>query len=131
VNRPLSGKSQGTTAIIHQTVRCASCAPGQRLATHQRAPRVPNQRSPGYTGLSGVSWDQRLAMVGFAKQGRESRIVHCLVRPQTKSYQSLPNGAPMAPRPLGYKRDPRHMEHYTKHPLNILRHQDTAITLEL
>jgi hypothetical protein len=26
---------------------------------------------------------------------------------------------------------PMHMEHYTKHPLNILRHRDTAIMLEL
>jgi hypothetical protein len=31
------------------------------------------------SGLSGVPWGQRLATVGFAEKGRESRNVHCPV----------------------------------------------------
>jgi hypothetical protein len=94
----------------------------------QRAPRVPDQWSPGSTGLSGVPWDQRLAMVGFIKQGRESRTVHCpvvhqTVHPRIEGNQGLPNGAPTAPRSLGtIKGTPRRMEQYTKHPLNILQY---------
>jgi hypothetical protein len=54
------------------------------------------------------------------------------VRPRTEGNQSLPNGAPTAPRSLGaIKGTPRRMEHYTKHPLNIIRYRDTVTTLEL
>jgi hypothetical protein len=44
---------------------------------------VLSQRSPSDTELSGASWDQRLATVGFAKQGRESHTIHCSVVHQT------------------------------------------------
>jgi hypothetical protein len=92
VNRALLGKSQGTAAIIHRTVRCAPDCPvcivlssvlaarsANGRSCDQRAPRVPSQRSLGRTRLSGVPWDQRLAMVSFTKQGRESRTVQCPV----------------------------------------------------
>jgi hypothetical protein len=45
----------------------------------QWMPRLPSQWSAGRTGLSGVSWDQRLAMVGFAKEGKKSMNIHCPV----------------------------------------------------
>jgi hypothetical protein len=45
------------------------------------------------------------------------------VHPRIEGNLGLPNGAPTAPRCLGaIKRTPRHMEHYTKHPLNVLQH---------
>jgi hypothetical protein len=54
------------------------------------------------------------------------------VHPRTKGNQTLPNGALTAPRYLrAIKGTSRRMEHYTKNALNILRHRDTAITLEL
>jgi hypothetical protein len=71
-------------------------------------------------------------MVGFAKQERESHTVHCPVHPRTEGNQSLSNGAPMTHRSLeAIKETPRRMEQYTKHPLSILRHRDTATMLEL
>jgi hypothetical protein len=55
----------------------------------------------------------------------------CPVHSRTEGNQSLPNGAPTAPRSLGaIKGTPRRMKHHTKHHLNILRHRDTVITLE-
>jgi hypothetical protein len=71
-------------------------------------------------------------MVGFTKQERESHTVHCPVRPRTEGNQSLSNGAPTTHRSLeAIKGTPRRMEQYTKHPLSILRHRDTATMLEL
>jgi hypothetical protein len=55
-----------------------------------------------------------------------------LVYPQTEGNQCLPNGATTAPRSLGaIEGTHRHMELYTKHPLNILQHRDTTTTLLL
>jgi hypothetical protein len=69
------------------------------------------------------------ATVGFARKGRKSRIVHCLVRPRTKGNYGLPNGAPTAPSCLrARKGTPRRMEQNTKHLLNILRRRDFAFT---
>jgi hypothetical protein len=57
---------------------------------------------------------------------------HYPVHPRTEGNQSLPNGSPTAPRSIGaIKGTTKCMEHYTKHPLNILRHRDTSITLKL
>jgi hypothetical protein len=51
------------------------------------------------------------------------------VRQRTEDNNGLPNGAPTAPSSLGaIKGTPRHMERYTKPPLNILRRLDSAIT---
>jgi hypothetical protein len=61
-----------------------------------------------------------------------SQTFSYLVYPRTEGNLSLPNGAPTAPRSLGaIKGTPRRMEHHTKHPLNILRHRNTVVMLEL
>jgi hypothetical protein len=45
-----------------------------------------------------------------------------LVRPRIEGNLGLPNGALAAPKFLvAIKGTPRHMEHHTKHPLNILQ----------
>ena len=52
-----------------------------------------------------------------------------LVHPRTEGNQSLSNGVPMASRSLGaIKVTTWRMKLHTKHPLNILQHQDAAIT---
>jgi hypothetical protein len=71
-NSLLSGKVGGGGAtIIHRIVRCAptiqwaSCARANGRQRNQRATRDLRQRSPGYTGLSGVprgSWLQQSAL---------------------------------------------------------------------
>jgi hypothetical protein len=60
-------------------------------------------------------------------------IVRCATEQSgapTNRRQELPtNGVPTAPRCLGaIKGTPRRMEHYTKHPVNILRRLDSATT---
>jgi hypothetical protein len=78
-------------------------------------------------------------MVGFARKGRRSGTRQGLfmsggapnrpVRHPTEGKNCLPNGTPTAPSCLGaIKGTPRRMEHYTKHPLNILRRLDSATT---
>jgi hypothetical protein len=53
----------------------------------------------------------------------------CPVRQPTECKNCLPNGHPTAPSCLGaIKGTPRHMEQYTKPPLNILRRLDSAST---
>jgi hypothetical protein len=53
----------------------------------------------------------------------------CPVRHSTEGKNCLPIGTSTAPSCLGaIKGTPRRMEHYTKHPLNILRRLDSAIT---
>jgi hypothetical protein len=52
-----------------------------------------------------------------------------LVHLRTEGNNCLPNGAPTSPSYLGaIKGTPRRMEQYTKPPLNILRHIDSANT---
>jgi hypothetical protein len=68
---------------------------------------------------------------------RRKKIVHCSlsggaldcrVRQWTEGNQSLPNGAPSAPRSLGaIKGISRCVELHTKHSLNILQHLDFII----
>jgi hypothetical protein len=51
------------------------------------------------------------------------------VRQPTEGKNCLPNGDPTTPSCLrAIKGTPRRMEHYTKHPLNILRRLDTTST---
>jgi hypothetical protein len=53
----------------------------------------------------------------------------CLVRQPTEGKNCLPNGDPTTPTCLeAIKGTPRHMEHYIKPPLNILRRLDSAST---
>jgi hypothetical protein len=122
---------------VHQTVRCASCAPGQQSTA----------RSAGSTcarpTVIRVHRTVRCVMGPEAGNGRlcqtRKGITHCSLsdgapdcplRPRTEGNQSLPNGAPTAPKSLGdIKRTPRCMEQYTNHRLNILRHCDHARAL--
>jgi hypothetical protein len=106
--------AEGSAAIIHRTVRCASHAPGQRPTVRSADDTWLSQRSEGRTGLFGVPRGPVAATVGFAK--KRKGIVHCSlyggapdcpVRPRTEGNQGLPNGTQMAPSCLGgYKRDP-------------------------
>jgi hypothetical protein len=54
VKRPLSGKVQRRTAIIHRTVRRANGRQRNGRSRNPRATRGPHQRSAGGTRLSGV-----------------------------------------------------------------------------
>jgi hypothetical protein len=54
-----------------QSSTTATCAGPTVTRSHRTVRRA--------TGLSNVPWGQRMATVGFARKGRESRIVHCLV----------------------------------------------------
>jgi hypothetical protein len=65
--------------IIHRTVRCASLTPDQRSTVQSAGDTWLSQRLEGRTRLSGVPRVQWLATLGFTKQGRESRIIHCPV----------------------------------------------------
>jgi hypothetical protein len=109
--------AEGSVAIIHRTVWCAS--------------RVSSQRSEGATGLSSVPQGPVVATVGFARKGRKSCTVHCLVvRPRIEGNQSLPNGTVMAPNCLrAIKGTPRRMEQYTKQSLNIQQCRDIELPL--
>jgi hypothetical protein len=71
---------------VHRTSRCASRPPGQRSSARSASatcarPTVIRRHWTVRcaTGLFSVSWDQRLATVSFAKEGRRSCTVHCLV----------------------------------------------------
>jgi hypothetical protein len=114
---------------VHRTVRFGSRAHSNSRLRDQRAAHGLHQRSPGRTKLSGVPRGPMASTVSFAKKGRKSRTVHCLVRPQTKGNNDLLNGAPMTPICLGaIKGTRRCMEQDTKPPLNILRCRDFAYT---
>jgi hypothetical protein len=79
----------------------------QWSARNQLLPHVLGQRSLGRTGLSGVAWGQRLAMVDYVKKGRESCTVRCPMHPQIEGNQGLPNEDQTAPwSPWDYKRTP-------------------------
>jgi hypothetical protein len=106
---PVLRQPRANSHLEHRTVRC----PPEQETSQSR------DSLPLHCSVSGVQ-----------------QTVQCAsdspVHPRTEGNQSLPIGAPTTPRSLGaIKRTPRHMEHYTKHPLNILRHRDTAVTLEL
>jgi hypothetical protein len=82
------------------------------------APRGPRaQRS----ALPGKERNRALFMSGGAPD--------CPVRQPAEGKNCLPNGDPTAPSCLGaIKGTSRRMEQYTKPPLNILRHLDSAST---
>jgi hypothetical protein len=114
---------------IHRTVRCASRAPSQWPAVKSvddtwTSPTVIRSHRTVRCATEPVA-----AMVGFAKQGRKSHIVHCPVHPWIEGNQGLSIGTQTAPSCLGaIKGTPRHMEHKTKHPLNIVQRLDFATT---
>jgi hypothetical protein len=85
------------------------------------------------TSLSDAPWDQWLTMVVLPnKEGNHTLFIvrWCTrLRPRIEGNQGLTNGTPTAPSCLGaIKGTPRHMEHYTKHPLNILQCRESANT---
>jgi hypothetical protein len=68
------------------------------------------------------------ATVGFARKGRKSHTVPCPVVHRTvrcshgqKATMAFQMELQLLLAALGYKRDPRRMQQYTKHLLNILR----------
>jgi hypothetical protein len=84
-----------------------------------------------HTGRSDAPRTGKQPIRGFC--ARALFTVRCApdssVHPRTEGIQSLPNGAPMAPRSLGaIKGTPWCMELHTKHPLNILQRRDSAST---
>jgi hypothetical protein len=134
--------AEGTVAIIHRVVRCA---PDYPVCQSRAQPTVDRMISGWHvaqptvrkshrtircaTGLSSVPRGQWLATVGFARKGRESRIVHYPVRPRTEGNQGLPNGTQTAPSCLGaIKGTPRRMEHNTKQSFNIQQRRDIEST---
>jgi hypothetical protein len=137
------GKIEHVVAIILRTFRCASRALGQHSTTRSAdttcaRPTVTrlHQAVRCATGLSSVPWDQRLAMVGFTKQGRESHTFHCPVGHRTvrcvhgqKAIRAFLMEEQRLLWPLGaIKEAPRRLYQYTKLPLNILQHRDITST---
>jgi hypothetical protein len=120
VNRLLSGIRRGVAAIIHRTVRCASRMLGQHSTARSTAatstePIVARSHRTirCAIGLSSVPWGQRLAMVGFAKEGKKSCNVHCPVctgqSDAPARRRQLGNSKPRrndSLGPWGYKRTP-------------------------
>jgi hypothetical protein len=77
-------------------------------------------------GCNGRLRQKRKEIVHFSLSGGAP---DCPVRPRTEGIYGLPNRAPMAPSCLGdIKWTPWIMEHYTKHPLNIIRCRNFALT---
>jgi hypothetical protein len=79
-NRPLSGKTQRVTAIIHRTVRCApDCPVSQPRPRQQSAAQSAGDAwtSPMVTRAQTVRCATSVvaATVGFARTGRKSRTV--------------------------------------------------------
>jgi hypothetical protein len=138
------GKIKGVATIIHRTVQCASCALSQRTAARSAGATCTHttvtRRHQIVRCATGPVCHGAKAGNGQLHQTRKG-IMHCslsdggpdsLVHPRTKGNQGLLNGAPTTPRSLrAIKGTPMRMEQQHQASLNILRHQDTAITLEL
>jgi hypothetical protein len=130
----LSGIVEDAATKIHRTVRCAN---GRQR--NQCAIKGQSQRSPGRTRLSGVHRTlsgmprgPRLQRLSSPNKERNCALFmsggapDCPVRPRTEGKNCLPNGAPSCL--MDIKGTPRHMEQYTKPPLNIPRCLDSAST---
>jgi hypothetical protein len=103
VQRLPTTSTRANSHMAHRTVRC------------------PTEKETSHSGDS----LSRPVLVLFTVRCTPDSPVH--LRTEGKNY--LPNGAPTAPSCLGcIKGTPRHMEQYTKPPLNILRHLDSANT---
>jgi hypothetical protein len=136
------GFSMATSAINHRTVRARRRAvrcSSQAMATchvdkHQRSNGAPDGPVP-HTGWSGAPQKRK-----SANQGILCRVLcmYCSlsgaptdspVHRRTEGKNCLPNGALTATSCLGaIKGTPGRIEQYTKPPLNILRHLDSANT---
>jgi hypothetical protein len=132
-------------AIIHRTIWCilnclvcqlrAQPTIGHVISGCHICPANGHQAAPDCPVCHGTRGWQRSASPN--KEGNHALFTvryapDSLVHPWAEGNQGLPNGAPTAPRSLrAIKGTPRRMEQNTKHPLNSLRHQDTATTLKL
>jgi hypothetical protein len=141
-NSLLSGITEGAATKIHRTIRCAPDCPVSQQCQRQRsavqsmgdACPEPTVTRPHRT-VSGVPRGPRSQQSASPEKERNHALFmsggapHCLLCQPTEGKNCLPNGDPTAPSCLGaIKVTPRRMEHYTKPPLNILRHLDTAST---
>jgi hypothetical protein len=135
-NSSLSGKSEGATAIIHQTVQSAPDYPVSQMAPaangrlrDQRATRGrANSRLVTLSGAPMGPKTQRSAVPEKEGDRAPDRYCSCpVVHHSTEGKNCLSIGSPTAPSCLGaIKETPRRMEQHTKHPLNNLRHLDSA-----
>jgi hypothetical protein len=137
--------TEGAAAKIYRTVRCApDCLVSQRRPRptvgstingrhvarangHLVAPDCPVCTEQCSVRQGDRRLNDRLRQIR-KEIGHRTGTVHvrwCTI----ESKNCLPNGTPTAPSCLGaIKGTPRHMEHDTKHPLNILRRLDFATT---
>jgi hypothetical protein len=123
-----------TSAIIHRTVRArhgtvryTSCA----TASGHVSARPTVNRCTGQSGAPEAKTSQ--SGDSLPCPGRVLFTVQCTpdspVHPRIEGNNGLPNEAPTTSSCLrAIKGTPRHMEQYTKLPLNILRRLDSAIT---
>jgi hypothetical protein len=113
--------AEPTVGWSHRTVRCA---PDTRMVTPDCVRCANETKDP---------------TVGFTRKGRRSctgqqlfmsgGAPDCLVHHPTEAKNCLPIGSPTTPSCLrAIKGTPRHMEHYTKHSLNNLKHLHSAAT---
>jgi hypothetical protein len=127
VFQPMSAKNHRTVHARRRTVRCTSCATASGHAgAGQRSHGAPDSPVPleAETSQSGDSLPRPVHVLFTIRCTPDSPE-----RPQTEGNNGLPNGAPTTPSCLGaIKGTPRRMEQYTKPPLNILRHLDSAST---
>jgi hypothetical protein len=130
------GKTQRRTAIIHRTVRwCTGLSGEPTVANANGRPRDllttrgPQQRSVGYTGLSGVHdpEDQRSDAPDMEGDRAPDSYSDCPVHHPTEGKFGLSCWPPTAPSCLGaIKETPRRMEKKPKLTRNILRHLDSS-----
>jgi hypothetical protein len=140
-NSLLSGIVMDAVAKIHGTVWCALDCPVRKQRSRQRSaarsagdawlePTVTRQHRTVRCAPDCVrcaKWTRVQWSASPKKERDRARFMSggapdCPVRQPTEGKNCLPNGDPTAPICLRViKGTPRHMEHYTKPPLNILR----------
>jgi hypothetical protein len=123
-----SARGTGQSGVPATQRLAATSASGQRSYGAPDSPVPPHRNvwcpTEEETNQSGDSLS-RLVHVLFTVRCAPDSSVH----QRTEGNNGLPNGAPTAPSSLGaIKETPRHMEQYTKPPLNNLRRLDSAIT---
>jgi hypothetical protein len=146
VKRPLSGKDQRRTAIIHRTVRWCTGLSGEPTVASATVGRAIHGRRVARTNCRQGAPDSVRCAIGpkaatvdctyFGKQSRTRQLQwlsggapDCLVHHTTEGKISLPRLSSTAPSCLGtIKGTPRRMEESLKHSLSILRHPDSAPT---
>jgi hypothetical protein len=128
----------GEPSALVPTVGCAIS--GQHMSQangHQAAPDCPvcTRLSGVHQTVSGGPKGPKAQWSASPEKERNRALfmsggaLDCSVRQPIEGKNCLPNGVSTAPSYLGaIKGTPRHMEHNTKPPLNILRHLDSAST---